>query len=84
MKHYYVIELNPITHRKTEKPLEYYDFFCRHEKGNVTGEELIDYDDVRDSDKVVAFIEDALNNGYEIQSWNSWRERVRILGVIKR
>ena len=83
MKHYYVIELNPITHRKTEKPLEYYDFFCRHEKGNVTGEELIDYDDVRDSDKVVAFIEDALNNGYDIQSWNSWKERVYILGVVK-
>ncbi len=82
MKHYYAIEFDPFTRRKTERPLEYYDFFCRHEKGNVTGEELIDYDG-RDPEKVVAFIEDALDNGYEIQSWNSWKERVRILGVVK-
>lgn len=83
MKHYYAIELNPITHCKTEKPLEYYDFFCRHEKGNVTGEELIDYDG-GNTEKAVAFIEDALNNGYEIQTWNSWKERVRIIKVIER
>ncbi len=82
MKHYYAIEFDPSTHLKTERPLEYYDFFCRHEKGNVTGEELIDYDG-RDPEKVVAFIENALDNGYEIQSWNSWKERVRILGVVK-
>lgn len=82
MKHYYVIEFDTITRIKTEKPLEHYDFFCRHEKGNVTGEELIDYDG-RDPEKAVAFIEDALNNGYDIQSWNSWKERVYILGVVK-
>lgn len=38
MKHYYVIELNPITHRKTEKPLEYYDCFI--EDGSVDADSL--------------------------------------------
>lgn len=37
----------------------------------MTGEELIDYDG-RDPERAAAFIEDALNNGYEIQCWNSW------------
>lgn len=43
---YYVIERDNITHIKTEKPIEYYDFFCRHERGNVTGEEVFDYEDI--------------------------------------
>ncbi len=83
MKHYYVIEFDPRTHIKTERPIESYDFFCRHEKGNVTGEELFDYNR-SNTEEAVAFVKRALDSGYEIQTWNSWRERVRIVGVRER
>lgn len=78
---YYVIERDNITHIKAEKPIEYYDFFCRHERGNVTGEEVFDYEDISQTEAAADFIRKALEAGYEIQTWNGLHERVNIIGI---
>ena len=78
---YYVIERNNNTHIKAEKPIEYYDFFCRHERGNVIGEETFYYDDISQTEAAADFIRKALEAGYEIQTWNGWHERVNIIGI---
>lgn len=78
---YYVIERNNTTHAKTEKPMIYYDFFVRHEKGNPTGEAVFDYEDISQTEAAADFIRKALEAGYEIQTWNGWHERVNIIGI---
>lgn len=73
---------NPTSHSYNEYPIRYFDFFAKHQKGNPTGIGIVQYDSRR-LPQIVKYIENSLKEGYEIQTWNEYYERVNIVEVIQ-